>query len=132
MRYLRKKITKSQEIYDKELNIILSDDEKPIWQAIILRYNHSLGGTKAFDKLVKHVEENKNNPEVIWQLAMRYKDMREYEIAKDKFLLIKNLYDINKEQASLCLALMANIMRQLIYSLNFYITMILRNTKQKF
>ncbi len=51
----------------------------------------------------------------MWQLASRYRDMREYEKAKDIFLHIKNLYDINKEdskeriidcyeQASLCLA----------------------------
>lgn len=107
--------TRVREIYDKELQTILSDNEKPMWKAIILRWSHRLGDAKAFDELVKHAKENKNAPEVIWQLASRYEDMREYQKAKDQFLAIKDLYDINKEddkekvidcyeQASLCLA----------------------------
>src|SRR3989304_8331404 len=50
---------KAQEIYDKELQPTLTDDEKPILKAIILRFSHKLGDTKAFDKLVKHGDEHK-------------------------------------------------------------------------
>jgi len=107
--------TRVREIYDEELQTILQEDEKPAWKAIILRWSHRLGDAKAFNELVKHAKENKNDPEVIWQLASRYKDMREYQKAKDQFLAIKELYDINKEddkekvidcyeEASLCLA----------------------------
>ena len=113
--FKEKDYTKVQQIYDQELQKILPDCEKPGWKAIVLRYSHRLGDAEAFDELVKLAQKNKNNPGVIWELAMRYKEMREYQKAKHKFLETGRLYDINKEddkekiidcheQASLCLA----------------------------
>lgn len=107
--------SKAQEIYYKELRPSLQDNERPMWEAIVLRISHNLGDAGAFDKLIKCTEENSNNADVIWQLAIRYRDMREYQKAKDTFLTAKALYDINKEedkvnimgcykQAGLCLA----------------------------
>ncbi len=108
---------KTQEIFYKELQPSLSDDkEKRLWEAIVLRYSHKLGDTEAFDKLEKHVEKYKNDPALNLQLAFRYKEMREYQKAKEKFLVIKEIYDINKtediediitcyEEAGICLAL---------------------------
>jgi thioredoxin-like negative regulator of GroEL len=93
-----KDYNKAHEIYDKEIQNTLSAQERPIWDAIVLRYCHGLGDEKAFGRLLKHVAENEDNPEVMLQLAVRYREMREYQKATDRFFQIKNLYDRNKEE----------------------------------
>ncbi len=110
-----KNYTKAQRVYSQEVQKILSDAKKPEWEARVQRYCHGLGDAGAFDRLVKLAQKNKNNPGVIWELAMRYKEMREYQKAKDKFLETEQLCDINEEnhkeniimcyvEASLCLS----------------------------
>ncbi len=110
-----KDYVKAQKIYEEELATTLLDDEKEPWRAIVLKYSHGLGDKEAFSKLEKLAEENKYNPEVVWQLAVRYKEMREFKKAKEKYLQISTLYDPKQEddrkgivncykQASLCLA----------------------------
>jgi len=107
--------TKLQETYIKELEPVLSDDEKPFWKAAALRLSHKFGDSEALHKLIKFSEEKRENPDIIHQLALRYKEMGEYAKAKDKFLAEKDLYNIKKvnekkkmincyEEASLCLA----------------------------
>lgn len=114
--YKEKNPAKVKEVYDRELYEILSPEKRILWKAVTLRLAHELGDSEAFIELLKYAEENKKDPEVIWQLAIRYKEMREYQKAKDNFLNTKDLYDINiqedkerivscYEQASLCLAL---------------------------
>lgn len=108
---------KAQEVFYKELQPSLKRNKaKLFWEAVLLRYSHNLGDLEAFDKLEKHAEKHKNEPDINWQLALRYKEMREYQKAKEKFLVIKEIYDINKkegieniircyEEAGICLAL---------------------------
>jgi tetratricopeptide (TPR) repeat protein len=93
-----KNYVKAQEIYEKELQDALSSEERQDWDAVILRWSHALGDGDAFTRLLDHVSKNKDNPKVIWQLAVRYREMREYQKATDKFLQIRQLYDKNKEE----------------------------------
>jgi Flp pilus assembly protein TadD len=113
--YTERNARRVKEVYDEELCRILSAEERVLWKAIALRLAHELGDGEAFNELLKHAEENKT-PEVIRQLATRYEEMREYQKAKDNYLIAKDLYDISKqedkkeilscfEQAGLCLAL---------------------------
>lgn len=89
---------KVQEIYTDELEPILSNDEKPIINAFVLRCCHEIGDSTAFKKLIRHVNINKDNPAVISHLANRYYDMGEYKKSKEQFLIMKDLYDINDEK----------------------------------
>ncbi len=113
--FKKKDYAEVQRVYNQELQKILSDPEKTLWKAATLRYRHRLGDAEAFEELVKLAQENKTNPGVIRHLAVRYKEMREHQKAKDKFLEAGELFDINREddkeeiigcyeQASLCLA----------------------------
>ncbi|MFH1335048.1 MAG: hypothetical protein ABII96_00885 [Candidatus Zixiibacteriota bacterium] len=105
---------KIQQVYTKELEPVLKEEEKLLWKAAVLRLAHKYGDSEAFHRLTKFSEENPDNPDIIHQLALRYKEMGEYTKAKDKFLAEKDLYNIKKanekkkiidcyEEASLCL-----------------------------
>jgi len=111
--FVEKDYIKAQQIYEKEVQKILKPEENRIWKAILLRYSHKLGDVKALEKLENYADENKDIPEIINELAFRYKEMGEYQRAKEKFLLVKDLYDMDKEkkkiidcyeQIGLCLA----------------------------
>ncbi|HHT9134032.1 MAG TPA: hypothetical protein ACFYD2_03935 [Candidatus Avalokitesvara rifleensis] len=110
-----KDLKKAKQIYESELEQTLTEEEKTRWRAIALRHYHRLGDEEAFRELLNHVDENIKNPNVLEQLASRYKEMGEYKKAKDTFLTVRDLYDPNKEDdkekiidcyklASLCLA----------------------------
>jgi tetratricopeptide (TPR) repeat protein len=108
--------TEAQRVFHKEVEPKLDGDEKLLWQAVILRFSHKAGDTTAFDKLKAMARMNSTKPQVIKQLALRYKEMKEFNKAREKFLLAKDKYDASdKEQmeliidcyieASWCLAL---------------------------
>ncbi len=86
-----------QELYAKEIEPSLPDEEKPVTEAVLLRHSGNLGDNTAFEKLIEHVNKNKTNPDVVLQLAQRYKEMREYEKAKDTFLSVGGLFDLNRD-----------------------------------
>ena len=85
----------AQKIFDDEAEAVLDEDEKAPTQATILRFSHQLGQKSAFGKLQTLVQENKGKPRVIKQLAHRYKEMGEFEKAKEQFLLAAEKYDVN-------------------------------------
>jgi len=114
--YVQKDFKKAQGIYDSKVRDTLKDEEKELWQAIIYKNDHEAGSKHAFNNLLKHAQKNSKKPDVVTLLAQRYKDMREYQKAKDTFLQIAKLYDIGNnnhklkvincyEEASNCLAL---------------------------
>ena len=85
----------AQKIFNEELVHELDKNEKDKWWAYILRKSCVLGDDTAPVKLQKLVEENSEKPNVIIELAYRYKEMREYQKAKDIFLRAKDKYDVN-------------------------------------
>lgn len=110
-----KNYSEAQRIFNDEAEELLDEDDKVLYLAIILRESHSLGDKSAFEKLQKIARENADNPLVIKQLAHRYKDMREFNKAKEYFLLAAGTYvvsDADKKsglvdayvQAAWCLA----------------------------
>jgi hypothetical protein len=107
---------KAWEIFDKEAEATLNEDDRIWLHAYILKTSHSLGDESAFGKLEKLAQENKDKPRAIKQLAYRYKEIGEFKRARDKFLLAAEKYDINDAdkigglveayiQAAWCLAL---------------------------
>lgn len=103
--------------YETDLAPVLSsEDEKLTWKGFTLRIAHSFGDSAAFGELIELAEMNKDKPKVVMQLAIRLKDIGEYEKAKDKYLEAKDTYDITNEsdkvnivgcyvEASKCIAL---------------------------
>jgi len=85
--------------YETHLVPALSSDEneKLEWKGITLRLIHSLGDSNAFRELVELTEMNKDKPNVVRQLAIKLRHMGEYEKAKDKYLEVKDIYDITNE-----------------------------------
>lgn len=85
--------------YERYLVPALSADEyeKLVWEGFTLRRAHSLGDLNAFNELVELAEAHKDKPNVVKQLAIKLKDMEEYEKAKDKYLEVKDIYDIENE-----------------------------------
>lgn len=75
----------------------LDEDQKLIWKGVTLRLAHSIGDSNAFRELVELAETNKDKPKVVSQLAHRLKHMGEHDKAKDKYLEVKDLYDIKNE-----------------------------------
>lgn len=113
----KKNYIEAQKIFHEkvETDPNLTTDDKALWYAFVLRYSHKLGDEKAIGKLEEIVKINSNKPEVIKQLAYRYRDMGEFDRAREKFLLAKDQYNITDEtqkelivdcyiQASWCLA----------------------------
>jgi tetratricopeptide (TPR) repeat protein len=107
--------TEAQRVFHEELEPKLDEDDKLFWRAFILRLSHRVGDTNAFEKL-KEMARMSTKPQVIKQLALRYREMREFDKAKDTFLLAKDKYDASDEnqrgsiidcyiKASWCLAL---------------------------
>jgi tetratricopeptide (TPR) repeat protein len=90
-----KDYSKAQKIFAEEAKKLLDKDEEATLGANVLRISHSLGDDSAFEKLQKLVQENSNNPNVIKQLAQRYKEIGEFKKAREKFLLAVEKYDIN-------------------------------------
>ncbi len=86
---------KAWEIFDKEAEAALDEDDRIWLRALILRVSHSLGDESAFEKLEKFAQEKKDKPRVIKQLAYRYKEIGEFKRAREKFLLAAEKYDIN-------------------------------------
>jgi tetratricopeptide (TPR) repeat protein len=76
-----------------------SEDDKLVWKGFTLRMAHSFGDSAAFGELVELAEKNKDKAEVVEQLAIRLKHMGEYGKAKDKYLEVKDIYDITNESA---------------------------------
>jgi tetratricopeptide (TPR) repeat protein len=83
--------------YETELMPLLSEDEKLKWKCVTLRIAHSLGDSNAYTELVNLSEKYSDNPEVLLQLAYRLKHMGENQKARDKFLQVKNIYDVSNE-----------------------------------
>lgn len=85
-----------REAYETHLVPALSSDEggKLVWKGVTLRIAHSLGDSDAFRELVQLAEMNKDKPKVVEQLAIKLKHMEEYEKARDKYLEVKDIYDI--------------------------------------
>ncbi|MFC1983623.1 hypothetical protein ACFLVO_01220 [Chloroflexota bacterium] len=75
----------------------LDEDQKLVWKGVTLRFAHSIGDSDAFRELVELAETNKDKPKVVIQLAHRLKHMGEHDKAKDKYLEVKDLYDIKNE-----------------------------------
>lgn len=106
----------AQKIYSEELKKYLEGDEIVKWWAFVLRFSIAFGDSEAFRKLQVLANENKNNFGVVEQLALTYKQMDEYQKAKNIFSKARELLDIAKEedikkiigcyeQESLCLVL---------------------------
>jgi tetratricopeptide (TPR) repeat protein len=106
----------AQKVFREEAEPKLDGDEKLLWQAVVLRLSHKAGDITAFDKLKEMARTNSTKPQVIKQLALRYKEMGEFDKAKENFLLAKDKYDASDEnqrgliidcyiEASWCLAL---------------------------
>lgn len=110
-----KNYREAQKVFYEEVKAQLTEDEKLLWEATVLRYSHALGDTDALHKLEEMEKQNPGVPEVIKELAHRYREMGEFEEAKKRFLLAKEQYDIEDEdqrysivdcyvQAGVCLA----------------------------
>jgi len=95
--YSENNYQKAQKLFCEEVEPKLNEDEKLLWKAVVLRISNQVGDVSAFQKLEAIVKENETNPQLIKQLALRYKEMGEYEKAKEKFLLAKDNLDINDE-----------------------------------
>jgi tetratricopeptide (TPR) repeat protein len=91
--------SKIRNAYETILVPALSSDEseKLLWKGFTLRVAHHWGDLNAFNELVELAETNKDKPEVVKQLALKFQLMGEYEKAKDKYLEIKDLYDVKNE-----------------------------------
>ena len=85
--YERKNYTEAQDIFNRDVEPQLDPDEKNLWRALVLRESHKIGDREAFGKLLKLAKDNSNRPNVVRQLALRYKEMGEYEKAKQQFVL---------------------------------------------
>ena len=88
----------AQKIYNEELKKYLEGDEREMWWAFVLRFSIKLGDPEAFSKLQVLVNENKNNFGVVKQLALAYKEMREYRKAKNIFSETRKLLDTTEEK----------------------------------
>ena len=95
--YTENDYKEAQKVFHEEVELKLSEDEKLFWHAVVLRESHKAGDASAFEKLEKMVNDNETNPQLIKQLALRYRDMEEFEKAREKFLLAKDNLDINDE-----------------------------------
>jgi tetratricopeptide (TPR) repeat protein len=111
----KKDYREAQKVFFEEVKAQLTEDGKLLWEAYILRHSRTLGDTDALHKLEEMEKQNPGKPEVIKQLAHLYREMEEFEEAKKKFLLAKDLYNIEDKdqinsivdcyvQASQCLA----------------------------
>lgn len=91
--------SKVRKTYETNLVPALSSDEneKLLWKGVTLRMAHSMGDPNAFNELVELAETNKDKPDVVRQLALKLEHMGEYEKAKDKYLEIKEMYDVQNE-----------------------------------
>lgn len=112
--FIERDYKKLSDFYFNKYRQTLEEKDRPVWDAIIYKYAAGYGDPTAFDNLLKVVNDNKENPKVVLRLALRYKEMREYEKAKDTYLIIAGLYDKNNpdslndildnyEQAAICL-----------------------------
>lgn len=85
-------LAKLQEIYESELQKVLSAEEKVTWKAVNLRLSYHLGETGALKELQEYAKSNKDNPDVSLQLAILYEGM-DNDKAKQQFLEASKLYD---------------------------------------
>lgn len=90
-----KNYSKAQKMFNDEVEALLDEDDKVPYRAFLLRVSHSLGDQSAFKKLQKIARENADNPRVIKNLAHRYKDMKEFNKAKEQFLLAAEKYAVS-------------------------------------
>jgi len=133
--FKEKDINKAKNIYYNELEKTLLDEEKPIWKARFFTYLYKIGDQDAHSELLKHIDVNKFNPKVVLELAFMYEDMKEYDKAKNEYLGVAKLYNIEKgndkedyvfcyKKASLCLARSGkydeaiNLLSNLLYNIN--------------
>ncbi len=111
----KKNYTEAQRVFHEKVEPKLMSDDKVFWHAVVLRSSHELGDGSALGKLEEIAKTNSSEPRIIKQLAYRYKEMGEFDKAKEKFLFAKDQYDINDDakkkliidcyiQASWCLA----------------------------
>ena len=91
-----KDFKKAFEIFENRLQKTLNEKDIPIYKAAFLKLAHSSGDVKAFDRLLELSDEHKDNPLVQSQVALRFKEMREYRNAYNAFIKIIDLYDKNK------------------------------------
>lgn len=89
--------TELRKAYENDLVPAFSSDEekKLIWKGATLRIIHSWGDSEAYTQLVELAENNKSRPKVVAQLAIKLKSMGEYDKAREKYLEVKDLYDID-------------------------------------
>lgn len=88
----------AQKIYNEELKKYLEDDEREMWWPFVLRFSIKLGDSEAFRKLQVLANENRNNFGVVEQLALAYKEMREYRKAKNIFSETRKILDTTEEK----------------------------------
>jgi len=88
----------AQKIYNEELKKYLEGDEREMWWPFVLRFSIKLGDPEAFSKLQVLANENRNNFGVVKQLALAYKEMREYRKAKNIFSETRKLLDMTEEK----------------------------------
>jgi hypothetical protein len=85
---------KAWEIFEKEAEAVLDEDDRIWLHAFILKESHSRN-ENAFRELEKLAQDKKDNPRVIKQLAHLYKEIGEFKKASEKFLLAASKYDVN-------------------------------------
>lgn len=89
---------RAQEIYYEELKKGSKGNELTEWYAFTLRFSIKLGDPEAFSKLQVLANENRNNFGVVEQLALAYKEMREYRKAKNIFSETRKILDTTEEK----------------------------------
>ncbi|AQT67187.1 putative PEP-CTERM system TPR-repeat lipoprotein [Anaerohalosphaera lusitana] len=88
------KYSQAQATFCNEAKPLLAEEDRlPSW-AVTLRLCHERGDVSAFEKLEALVHENDNNPRIIKQLAIRYKQIGEWKQAQKYFALASKLYDL--------------------------------------
>lgn len=89
----------AKRLFYDEVEPQLPDDEKLVFAAIVLRFSHQAGDESALGELEQLTHEHPGNAEVAQQFGYRYRDMREFERARQVLLRAKDRYDAsNPEQ----------------------------------
>ncbi len=89
----------AKRLFYDEVEPRLPEDEKLVYAAILLRFSHRAGDESALSELEQLAREHHDNAEVAQQLAYRYRDMGEFDRAREVLLLAKDKCDTgNSEQ----------------------------------
>ena len=110
-----KDFIKARTICEEYQKTLENEDDRIAIKAKVLRISHKIGDNRALKQLKQLCIDFKSNS-VVFQLALRYKEMMEYHKAKEEFLVAGNLLDLTSKEnlsnylicqreASICLAL---------------------------